>query len=89
MLSNLWDSVSRAGPAFRKSGAFNEHDGEYRCLFYLEGQLAPAVTKALKAYMRSYAHASGWQVRSLKFSKTQASLVIASSSAVSKAAKKP
>jgi hypothetical protein len=91
LLTNLWASVSRAGPVFRENGKVIPREGRaVECHFYFApGGVSPAASIPLAKYMRGYARESGWKVRSLRFTKHYAALVMAPSSAASKAARKP
>lgn len=91
MLNNMWLSVTRAGAAFTEQGrVIPRENNALECVFYLApGGVSKEVRSPLEKYMRSYARASGWNIQSLKFTKTYAALVMTPSKAASKAAKKP
>jgi hypothetical protein len=91
MLNNMWLSVSRGGPVFAEQGRVIPRDGDdLECVFYLApGGVSKEARKPLEKYMRSYARASGWSMRSMRFTKAYAAFVMAPSKAASKASRKP
>jgi hypothetical protein len=91
MLNNMWLSVTRGGEAFREQGRVIPRDGDdLECVFYLTpGGVSKEARKPLEKYMRGYARASGWSVKSLKLTKNYLAFVMAPSRALSKASRKP
>ena len=90
LLNNMWLSVSRAGPAFTENAKVIPRDGVFECVLYMApGGITPNVKKHLTTYMRQYVRASGWRVKSLRFTPRYAALLIASSSDASRASKNP
>jgi hypothetical protein len=91
MLNNMWLSVARAGPVFAENGRVIPREGDdIECVFYLApGGVSKETRKPLEKYMRGYTRASGWSMKSLRFTNSYAAFVIAPSKALSKTSRKP
>lgn len=89
MLTNMWASIERGGPVFLSDGRLIPLGKSFECVFYLvPGRLSPDTKRALERYLRGYAQASGWTVKSLRFKRSYAAFEIAASKAASRRSRK-
>lgn len=90
LLNNLWSSVQRGGAFFSQDARVEQNDeGLYSCLLhYAPGGVPKEVRPALEKYMRGYARASGWTIKSLRFKRSHAVVELAASRAASSLSKK-
>lgn len=75
----MWGSVQRGGAFFSQDARVEYNDkGFYDCMmYYAPGGVPKEVRPSLEKYIRSYAGASGWTVKSLRFAKNYACVGVA------------
>lgn len=75
----MWASIQRGGEFFSQNGRVEYNDkGQYDCMmYYAPGGVPKEVRPSLEKYIRGYAGASGWTVKSLRFAKNYALVGVA------------
>lgn len=94
LLTNLFNSVQRAGPIFSGRGFVRPEEEGYTMSLQLspaafnKNELGAKLQKALGSYIRAFFRENGWRVKSAKIRPTYLEFCVALSKAESKASQK-